>query len=180
MALEVPGDVLSRLASDVEIERHVAPAGLRWSDPARWHLTVAFLGEVEDTRLRELSERLGRAATRRRAPTLRVDGAGRFDGRVLWVRVVEDDTTAGRLEGLAASVSAAARRTGIAQEKRPYRPHLTLARAPQPVDLRPVVAALARTRSHPWTADRMHLVSSRLGPRPEHTTIRSFTLRGQG
>jgi len=180
VALEVPDRVQQVLAQAVHAVRAQAPAGLRWSDPARCHLTVAFLGEVTHSQLGHLSAGLTRAAARHRPPTVRVDGVGRFDGRVLWAAVVEEEASAGHLTGLARSVAAASRRAGIALQERAYRPHLTLARAVRAVELRPLVAAMAGTSSGPWTARELHLVSSRLGPAPEHTTIRSFAIGPAG
>ena len=98
--------------------------------------------------------------------TLSCGGGGRFSGRVLWTRV-EGDRDA--LRRLAASTAAAARRCGLAVDDRPYRPHLTLARSSQPVDLRPLVARLATFRTRPWLADQLHLMHSDLGAGPERT-----------
>ena len=70
---------------------------------------------------------------------------------------------------LAGSVTAAARRSGIAVDDRPHRPHLTLARSREGAELRPVVAALADFAGTPWTADALHLVLSRLGAGPGGT-----------
>ena len=73
------------------------------------------------------------------------------------------------LRRLAGSVAAAARRSGIAVDDRPYRPHLTLARGRAGADLRPAVAALTGFAGSPWTADALHLVRSRLGAGPGGT-----------
>ena len=70
------------------------------------------------------------------------------------------------LRALAASVGAAARRCGIAVDDRPYRAHLTLARARPGTDLRPAVDALHDFAGTTWTADALHLVRSRLGAGP--------------
>jgi 2'-5' RNA ligase len=68
-----------------------ARPGLRWTSPDTWHLTLAFLGEVPETVLPELTTRLERAAARHPAQTLAVDGAGAFPGparaSVLWAGV---------------------------------------------------------------------------------------------
>ena len=178
VALEVPGDVRDSLARALDEVRAVAPDGLRWGDPSRWHLTLAFLGEVADSRLDELTRRLARASARHPGPELHLDGAGRFGGRVLWARVV--DGPPGGLARLAAAASAAARRSGIPQEERTYRPHLTLGRTQSAVDLGPMVGALAGTHSRPWTVTEVLLVRSRLGPRPEHTTVAAFPTKAPG
>ena len=116
----------------------------------QWHLTLAFLGEVADDHVPELQQRLARAAGRHPPLTLRFAGSGRFGGRVLFMAL---DGDVQGLKRLAASAGAAARRVGIAVEDRPYRPHLTLARAAAGGgDLRPLVARLATIEGQAWTA----------------------------
>ncbi len=179
VALSVPDAVRAQVRTALDPVRPLAGDAVRWSDPARWHLTLAFLGEVAEARLDRLVERLGRVGDRHEAPTLAVAGAGRFDGRVLWAGVRETPPDAGRLTPLATSVAAAARHTGIDVEDRRYRPHLTLGRASTSTDLRPLVAALGALRTEDWTADDVLLVRSRVGPVPEHTVVAALPLRPQ-
>ena len=159
VALWPPPDAVSELLAAVDEIRTEAP-DLRWTAPEQWHLTLAFLGEVADERRPELEERLARAASRHAPLTLRFAGGGRFGSRVLFTRVDGDHEP---LTRLAASVGAAARRSRIPVDDRPYRPHLTLARGRPGSDLRPAVEALAGFTGSSWTADALHLVRSRLG-----------------
>jgi 2'-5' RNA ligase len=177
VAVIPPEPAVADLRAAVGTARAAAPPGLRWADPARWHLTLAFLGEVEERRVDELRERLGRTATRHAPPCLRFAGAGRFGDRVLWVGV---DGENDELRRLAASSAAAARHTGIAVDDRPYRPHLTVARADRSAraDLRPTVEALHAYAGPPWSADRLHLVRSYLGPTPRHEPLADWLLTG--
>ncbi len=145
---------LERLRVRLESER------LRWVPAASWHLTLAFLGEVDEARRPQLDERMGRAARRNQPGRLWLRGGGRFGGRVLWVGVEGERDTLVRTAG---SAAAAARRSGIATEERPYRPHLTVARAREPVDLRAEVAALRDYQGPDWTTSEIALVRSRLG-----------------
>lgn len=178
VALTPPADVLEELQARVAVLRELQP-DLRWSRPEQWHLTLAFLGEVGDDSRGELIRRLGRAADRYRPLTLSFGSGGRFGHRVLWTRVHGERD---RLRRLADSVRAAARRSGLATEQRPYRPHLTLARATTAADLRPLVDALAPYEGSSWTADELNLVHSRLGAGPGgtalHEPFRSWPLRG--
>jgi 2'-5' RNA ligase len=166
VALTPPPDAVSELR-----EAAAAVSGLpalRWTRPDQWHLTLAFLGEVDDQALLDLAERLGRAAARHGPLTLALQGAGRFGNRVLWTRVNGDVEA---LRRLAASVRAAARRARLAVEDRPYRPHLTLARGREGADLRPAVDALDGFTGSPWTAAELNLVRSWLGSGPERTAL---------
>jgi 2'-5' RNA ligase len=163
VALTPPVEVAEELRVATEPLRAKHPV-LRWTLPEQWHLTLAFLGEVDDRARADLAERLARAASRAAPLSLALGGAGRFGDRVLWTRVSGD--TDG-LRRLASSVRAAAGRAGLRVEDRPYRPHLTLARADGEVDLRGAVTALAGFSGSPWTAERLHLVRSRLGAGPD-------------
>ena len=169
VALIPPAAVLDELAAAVAPVR-VARPDLRWTPRAQWHLTLAFLGEIDgdaldDGVLPDLTERLARAARRHPPLELALGGSGRFGDRVLWTRV--DPANGPR--ALAASVSTAARRSGVRVEDRPYRPHLTLARGCPGTNLRPAVEALRGFAGRRWTADAQHLVRSRLGAGPGGT-----------
>jgi len=174
VALDAPSSVLSHLAAAVDRVREDRP-WLRWVPAERLHLTLAFLGQVDAGRVDGLGVRLARAADRHRPVTLQLAGAGRFDGRVLWVGVRGAVADVGRL---ADSVAAGSRRAGIAVEERAYRPHLTIARGRDPkVDLRPVVAALADYEGPQWTATEVHLVRSHLGRDVRYERLATFPLR---
>lgn len=162
VALSPPAAVLDEIGAAVGRVRELAPR-LRWTSTPQWHLTLAFLGEVEPDALPELTGRLARAARRHEPMPLAFRGAGRFDGRVLWLGV-----QGGRepLAALAGSVAAAARRSGISIEDRTYRPHLTLARSSAPADLRPLVDALRSFAGREWVPTEVELIRSRLGQGP--------------
>ncbi|MCW2911671.1 MAG: 2-5 ligase [Actinomycetia bacterium] len=158
-----------------ELDDAVAPArpswpGLRWTGRDAWHLTLAFLGEVNETVSARLGPRLERAAARHSCLPVSLGGAGAFPAaaraRVLWTGVQGEPR---ELAALAASVAAGARRAGAppAEEGRPFRPHLTLARCRDPLDVRPLVDRLSGYAGTPWTAEEIYLIRSHLpGGRP--------------
>jgi 2'-5' RNA ligase len=171
-----------------EVEAAAAPlrpgrADLRWTSHDAWHITLAFLGQVNDIAAVRLMPRLERAAGRHTSLTLAFAGAGAFPNgaraRVLWTGLHRDHRP---LAGLAASVSAGARRAGAPppDEGRPYLPHLTLARCRAPADVRPLVDELAAFAGTPWLADRIHLIRSHPGPRPAYEALTSWPLGRRG
>jgi RNA 2',3'-cyclic 3'-phosphodiesterase len=164
VALVPPADALAELAAAVDALR--STPGLRWTRPEQWHVTLAFLAEVDDRTRAALVPRLERAAHRHAPLTLALAGGGRFD-QVLWTRVDGDRVA---LRRLAESVRAAARRCGLPIDARRYRPHLTLARMGRPApDLVPITTALDGFAGRPWTASDLHLVRSVLGAGPGGT-----------
>jgi RNA 2',3'-cyclic 3'-phosphodiesterase len=157
-------------------------AGPRWTSDEGRHITLAFLGEVDEATLPDLTRRLARAAHRHPPLDLRLDGGGRFGDHVLWAGVAGDTAALGRL---ARSVTAAARRTGIpVDETRAFRPHLTLARGRGRLPLRPYAAALADFAGRPWHAARFALIRSHPPPpgvpgaRSHYETLASWDLSG--
>ncbi|MGH3672454.1 MAG: RNA 2',3'-cyclic phosphodiesterase [Pseudonocardiaceae bacterium] len=179
VALGLPGVVVEELHSVTAGLRSRVP-GLRWTRPEQWHLTLAFVGEVDGDVVAELARRLHRAAGRHPPLTLALSGGGRFGHRVLWTGVQGDRDG---LRRLAASAAAAARRCGLPGQHESYRPHLTLARASGEADLRPLVDQLRPWTGSPWVASRIQLMRSHLGAGQEgaavHELISGWPLSGQ-
>jgi 2'-5' RNA ligase len=176
VAVRPPSVAIAELETLVTRLRATWP-NLTWTLPVQWHLTLVFLGEVPAERLPELERRLGQAARRHAPARVAFAGAGRFGDRVLFTKVGGDVVA---LRGLARSVQAAARRTGLDVEDRPYRAHLTLARARSGADVRPLVPEANAFRGVEWAAGEIELVRSRLGQGPDrraaHETLRAWPL----
>ncbi|MGH3318956.1 MAG: RNA 2',3'-cyclic phosphodiesterase [Streptosporangiaceae bacterium] len=182
VALAPPPEILHEIETAVAAYRAEWPT-LRWVRRDLWHVTLAFLGEVEDRRVPPLMSRLERTAARYPSLRLSFAGAGAFpsagsrSGRVLWTGIDGDRRALARL---ADSVSAAARHAGIdvGERKRSFSAHLTLARVREPTCLRPLVDGLSSYVGTPWDAGELCLVRSHLGREPRYETIGAWPLRG--
>lgn len=185
VAIDPPPEAIAELEAAVAPLRADWPE-LRWTGQDRWHVTLAFLGEVAEGTLDELTSRLGRAAGRHQAQRLRIGHGGAFPNqkraRVLISRIEGDQPALAGLTALAQSVAAGARRAGAPppDEDRRYRPHLTLARCRQPADVSAVVDALGGFTGRIWLSKDMRLVRSHAGPRPWYETVVSWPLRNPG
>ena len=106
------------------------PAGsVRWVKREAMHLTLRFLGEVDEDQLPEISGALRELAGHGRF-RLRINEVGSFGGRrprVIWVGFAHDDGY-GELGGLRGRLDDALAEIGFEQERVAYRPHLTLGR----------------------------------------------------
>ncbi|MYS09121.1 RNA 2',3'-cyclic phosphodiesterase [Streptomyces sp. SID6041] len=157
--------------------------GLRWTSRPGWHLTLAFMGEVDEELLPELSVRLARAAHRTPPFPLRLHGGGHFGRRALWAGVAGD---LDELRLLAERADAAARRAGIPMEEhRRYQAHLTLARPRrEEVDLHPFLDQLATFEGARWEVGELVLVRSNLpvsgvrGEQPRYERVEGWPLAG--
>ena len=170
-ALVPPEPVLADVRRLVDGVRDGWPE-LRWARPDQWHLTLTFFGAVDEPVVPDLSARLARAASRAQPLALSFGSGGAFGSRrrarVVWLRVDGDREP---LRRLSRATDAAARRVGLDVEDRPYRPHLTLARARQPTDVRPLLEALESHAGPPWTATRLALVRSRLAAHEDRGSV---------
>jgi 2'-5' RNA ligase len=142
-------------------------ADLRWTDADGWHLTLAFLGSTDPGRVAVIAAALERAAGSQPPFAVHAGGVGAFPSRararVAWYGFADPDR---RLAGLAVSVREA---LGIEPEARPFRPHVTLARAraDAAIDLRAWVASgAAEAPSAELRVDAIRLMRSHLGRGP--------------
>jgi RNA 2',3'-cyclic 3'-phosphodiesterase len=181
VAIAPPAEALAQLERAVSQLRADWP-DLRWASQERWHVTLAFLGDVQEARLDELHARLGRAAGRHVRLAVRIGRGGAFPAasraRVLCSHIEGAQQDLARLSALAASVAAASRRAGAPppDEGRRYRPHLTLARSREPANLAALVAMLAGFAGSDWDASGIQLIRSVTGPRPSYETLGSWSL----
>ncbi|WP_422737968.1 RNA 2',3'-cyclic phosphodiesterase [Micromonospora sp. WMMD729] len=162
-----------------------AGARVRLVDPADLHLTLAFLGDVETVRLVDVESALGLAAEhfrdgRSAAPRLSLGGGGLFgQGRrtVLWVDVRGDVEA---LHELARLVRERLDEAGLPCDEKPFRPHLTVARAGDRLDLADAEAdrvTLGDYAGPEWPATDLLLMRSQLGAgRPRYERLAAWPL----
>ena len=137
--------------------------GARWVPPENYHLTLRFVGEVENWRADEVDEAL--SAVRTRPFELSLAGVGTFEkgGKIgaLWVGADRSDA----LSHLQSKVETALQRIGLEAERRRFAPHVTLART----DKAPTHKLVEFVQSHslfrapPVRVEHFTLFSSRLG-----------------
>jgi len=176
IAIDLPKPMCWRLGQLVAD----APRGVRPVRPAQLHLTLHFLGDVEDETCPALHEAL--AGVRHEPFTIAIRGTGVFPPRgrptVLWAGIADSVP----LTAVHAVIRAAIESCGLPIEHRPYVPHVTLAR------LTPAVPRAWTARFLTDTAgletadipiDRFQLYHSRkLDGTTEHSVEASFRLNG--
>ncbi|HEX5508528.1 MAG TPA: RNA 2',3'-cyclic phosphodiesterase [Pseudolabrys sp.] len=118
--VEIPPETRQALAS----QRGGLP-GARWIDPENYHLTLRFIGDVDDMIAREVASLLGKV---KRPPfELRLEGLTSFGSRKPRA-VVAAVTPAQTLLDVQAEHERLMQRIGLDPEGRKYTPHVTLAR----------------------------------------------------
>ncbi|MBW1783787.1 MAG: RNA 2',3'-cyclic phosphodiesterase [Deltaproteobacteria bacterium] len=128
LAFELPAEI-QRILSAVFEEARTLLSNVRWVRVANIHLTMVFMGNVPEAQLGPIGEAAG-GVCREYAPFhIQLKGLGLFGSRrnprVLWVGLGGDRD---RMSCFRGDLQKALKPFGIKEEKRPFRPHLTLGR----------------------------------------------------
>jgi 2'-5' RNA ligase len=171
IALEISREVREALRGIIERLRkgiQFSGASPKWVNADGIHLTLRFLGEIEEGMVERLSALLKDAAAETKPFTLSLEKLGVFPNernpRVLWIGVGE-----GARESMALQerVERGVAALGFAREERAFHPHLTLARLKSSHGARglmDVVAAHRDTSAGSCLVDRIILFRSELKP----------------
>jgi 2'-5' RNA ligase len=174
LAVELPESTRRAIQA---LQRSLEPqvAGLRWTDPALLHLTLAFLGDVPTGEL----ERVGDAVVQAVSPLPRIglelQGLGAFPApnraRVLWVGI----------EGDALALLDALAMAGHPPADDRFHPHVTIARSKAGRGPSPNLARLCE-QHRAWSpgalpVEAVVVMASELTPRgPIYQVVRSAPL----
>lgn len=176
LGVPVPSfDALANLVEELD-----ETGGFKVVDPAQFHLTVLFLGEVAEEQARTLVDLVRKKPLP--APfDLHVRDVGAFPGwkklNVVWAGV-EDPS--GGMSRLHAAATEAWTALGGASEDREYRPHLTLGRQRDPRKADAARGILTTRRGQSFgtaRVDRMNLYRSTLSPQgPRYDVVEEVRL----
>jgi 2'-5' RNA ligase len=179
LAFDLPQEIRGQIG---EIFRDVRQSKL----PARWvreeniHLTIVFLGSIEESAVEELKESVGQVVKQYTSFTASLSKLGIFPNwrkpRVLWIGL--EGNIAG-LSRLRDELQEALAVFGIRQETRPFRAHLTLGRFKNRLDdaaeLREILERYQDIPSAPCPLDELVLFKSDLKPSgPVYTKMASW------
>jgi RNA 2',3'-cyclic 3'-phosphodiesterase len=131
VALELPPSMVAELERVKSKLRPRINVPLKWVSSKGSHLTLKFLGYVEENRVPSIEEAMKVAAASAGPLSLCAGSVGSFGGRrprVVWMGLEGDIS---ELIKLQISLDKALGRLGLEAESRPYHPHLTLARVPE-------------------------------------------------
>jgi 2'-5' RNA ligase len=133
IALEM-NDAQQRHLAGVISQVAAALPGIRWVNPAGIHLTLAFLGELSDDQLSGVMHAVESAVQQASPFSYRFSRLGSFGSprqpRVVWMGI---DEPSGALAHLHRVLNRELARRGFEIDKRPFSPHLTLARIRNPL-----------------------------------------------
>lgn len=126
IAVTLDSKVIEKIA-DASTQLNPEITGVRWVAPTNFHLTLKFLGGIDEAMVEPIEARLREQLTLFPRFTINAKGLGVFPSpkrpRVLWVGLTGD-----RLIALASRVESALQPLGFTPETREFTPHLTIGR----------------------------------------------------
>ena len=179
LALDID-DAIRRKLTDARLQVETGELKIRWVAPANIHVTLNFLGEVADSLLAPVCAAAAAVAATVAPFDFEVHGLHCMPPhrpRMIWAGV--RDIT-GRMVQLQQQLAAALDELGFPQERRPFKPHITLARiksAGNPRHLQEAVQALADVDFGLRPADELvTYVSTRTPAGPVYASVATASL----
>ena len=174
VAVPVPEELRAK-AAELGKEMKVDKRALSFVKAGNMHLTLRFLGEIDDETVAEVRERLRTIKFERFECALR--GIGAFPNenyvRIVWVGA----ESGGKLEALAKNVIHVLRGFGKEEKEEggQFSAHLTLARVKQRVDVREFIAKHKNDQFGSFEISEFHLIASVLKPEgSEYKVVEKF------
>ncbi len=128
LAFDLPDQVVRSVARISE-ELRKSSLDVRWVDPEKIHLTVVFLGEIEEARIEAIGGSVKGVCSHYGPFETAIKGAGYFgtarNPRVIWLGLTGDIERMGNFRD---ALQEALRPFGIKEENRAFRPHITMGR----------------------------------------------------
>lgn len=155
---------------------------IKWVARQGMHLTLKFLGEIEEKKAREVENILNKTAENSSSFQLRVKGMGCFPPqtrypRVLWVGVDGEEA----LLSLQSHLETEMEKAGFPREQRKFHPHLTLGRVKNPSALGETLSLLEKSKDRIFgemKAEKITFFQSVLKPSgAEYSVISEYKLK---
>ncbi len=133
IAIEIPDSIQTKIA---QLQEELKQSGehISWTKASNIHLTLKFLGDVEETLLPEMNNSLGLICSKQAAFSFTIKNLGFFPNtrraRVLWAGIFNPGQ---QLAELTKKVEECLIQFGFSKENRKFNPHLTIGRVKSPL-----------------------------------------------
>jgi 2'-5' RNA ligase len=134
VAVDISDDVRGRAADYLDgLRRKWPDAKVSWTKPENLHLTLKFLGDVDESRVDEVCKAVRDAAASAAAFELEIGGTGVFPSKrkpkVIWLGMSD---LSGKLKYAVMQVEEKLEKIGFSRDEREFAPHLTIGRVRDP------------------------------------------------
>lgn len=146
VAIQVP-DLIGQSLGKLQAQLKGSSVDVRWVHPQNFHLTLRFLGDVEENELDTIKDKLCSVSVQHKPFSLNFSGVGGFpqEGRlrVVWIGVGRGQFEINKLvEDIADSLQDA----NVKKDKKGFFPHLTLGRVKGSPTTRPLRLLMEKNR----------------------------------
>ncbi len=162
LSSEATGEILAAMDKWKFLGRHV-----RWIRPENIHLTMKFLGDISTSKTREVAETMKAICSNTTPFSINLASTGVFPNlrrpRILWVGL---DGDIHELSNFRDSIETGLKACGIDQDRKPFIPHVTVARIKGRPPSKEKLSQFIRSRLAPAATrcTAIHFYSSRLTP----------------
>ncbi len=184
IAIQISSDIIKKITEISNYFQTQVPSDLmKWVDPANLHITIKFLGETPEKKIEQINAILLQSVEGWVPFDLSIEGLGMYphhrQPRTLWLDVKGN----GSLVAYHKNLDELLQKAGFEKDRKPYSPHLTLARVRDRTDrdaAHQIGVTLSQFKVDPLgtlKVDAIKLVQSELTPKgPIYTTLFSTPL----
>lgn len=184
IAIELPNEIKEFLSKTQE-QLKSSEADVKWVAPQNIHLTLKFLGEVDDNKLDEVKQVMDNAACACASFQGRISAIGAFPKidfpRVIWLGIDPGDS---ETKEIAKTLEDALEKAGIPKEDRPFSSHITLGRVRSNMNRERLVRSLKDSQERmgekklEFTVTKITLFKSTLTPKgPVYEALKESALK---
>ncbi len=182
IAIKIPADIQEKLGG-IQQKLKQSEAHVSWVNPENIHLTLQFLGNIEEEKIPQIVSQLEESVKIVSPFQLQVGYAGAFPNlsypRVIWIGVTDNE--AGSLKLLRTELSSRLAKIGFKREDGRFKPHLTLGRVRSQKNrsnLLRAIEAIVNIWVGEVFVDVVYLIRSELKPTgAEYTDIAEVQIR---
>lgn len=124
-----PGNEIKEKIQEIKTKIDVLGSGVKWVEKENLHITLKFLGEINETMLNNVKSCIENIKNECGSFDIKLCSIGVFpnvkDARVIWVDIKEGQQ---ELKLLSEKIDAKLNKIGFSRENRPFSPHLTIGR----------------------------------------------------
>lgn len=134
VAIDISDEAKQKVSPYVETLRAEFPRlRVGWEKPEKLHLTLKFLGDIDDEKLKKLIVAVEKTTGQLSVFKLQIKETGVFpsprNARILWLGLHDENKSLQKLNEI---LESECEKIGFAREKRNFKAHLTIARLREP------------------------------------------------
>jgi len=170
IAIELPQEIKDKL-SELQALLKKADADVKWVEPANIHLTLKFLGEIDEAKSVKVAGAIEDITRGLKQFQISLSSCGAFPKmefpRVIWVAIAKGNR---EIATLAGDLEERIEKLGIPKEDRPFSSHITIARVRSPRNTDKLAKALKEAEDYfggkniEFDVTKITLFKSTLGP----------------